>query len=308
MGTLAERKAQMQDPELRNRLREDWDAGIRPGQNIQGSVAGLICQGVGDPEFEHYEGMTVGAIAEKENKHIVDAFLDLVVADDLKTEFEAKQYRDNAQYTAEVLHSPHVVAGLSDGGAHLKFLSNGGFPTQHLTWLVRDEQVVSLEEMHYKLSYLPAHIAGFKDRGFLREGAPADIVMYDLDKLKVLPTTIAHDLPGGEWRRGEGPSRSRERRPYGALGGVGGAPCRLRRCQPSRWHRPRRVNCLALAPTWGSSGAGLLRRTRCCRLARPARGTEALRAVRWTQRLGRYRWMRVPRRLGRPGKSPSSWP
>lgn len=207
MGTLAERKAQMQDPALRNRLREDWDAGIRPGQNIQGSVAGLICQGVGNPEFAHYEGMTVGAIAEKENKHIVDAFLDLVVADDLKTEFEAKQYRDNAQYTAEVLHSPHVVAGLSDGGAHLKFLSNGGFPTQHLTWLVRDEQVVSLEEMHYKLSYLPAHIAGFKDRGFLREGAPADIVMYDLDKLKVLPTTIAHDLPGGEWRRitmGEG--------------------------------------------------------------------------------------------------------
>jgi N-acyl-D-aspartate/D-glutamate deacylase len=70
--------------------------------------------------------------------------------------------------------------------------------------MVRDEQKVSLEEAHYRLSYLPAHAAGFRDRGFLREGAPADIVVYDLDKLAVLPRwvgEIAHDFPGGEWRR-----------------------------------------------------------------------------------------------------------
>jgi N-acyl-D-aspartate/D-glutamate deacylase len=35
----------------------------------------------------------------------------------------------------------------------------------------------------------------------LRKGAPADIVIYDFDGLKVLPDEIAHDLPGGEWRR-----------------------------------------------------------------------------------------------------------
>jgi len=35
----------------------------------------------------------------------------------------------------------------------------------------------------------------------LREGAPADIVIYDLDGLKVLPIEILHDLPGNEWRR-----------------------------------------------------------------------------------------------------------
>ena len=38
-------------------------------------------------------------------------------------------------------------------------------------------------------------------RGFLREGAPADIVVYNLEQLKVLPVEIAHDLPGDEWRR-----------------------------------------------------------------------------------------------------------
>lgn len=201
MGTPPERKAKMQDPELRRQLRADWDAGIRPGPNIRGGVAGLVVEEVGHPEFDHYAGMSVGDIAEKEGKHMVDALLDLVVADDLKTEFLAYQYRDNPAYTAEVLHSPHVVAGLSDGGAHVKFLSNGSFPTEHLIWLVREEGAVSLEAMHYKLSYLPAHFGGFKERGFLREGAPADIVVYDLEKLQVLPSEVVYDMPGGEWRR-----------------------------------------------------------------------------------------------------------
>ena len=100
-----------------------------------------------------------------------------------------------------MLDSPHVIAGVSDGGAHVKFFSGGIYPTDLLTWLVRDEKVLSLEDAHHKLSYLPAHFGGFKDRGFLREGAPADIVVYDLDELEVLPSEVAEDLPGGEWRR-----------------------------------------------------------------------------------------------------------
>ena len=200
LGTPAVRKAKMQDPELRRSLREEWDSGFRPGNTV-GSIAGLIVEEVGNSEFDHYEGMTVEAIAEKEGKHIVDALLDLVVADDLKTEFLAQNARDNPEYAAEVLRSPHVIAGLSDGGAHVKFLTFGAYPTDLLTWLVRDEKVLTLEEAHYKLSYLPAHFGGFRDRGFIREGAPADIVVYDLDKLKLLPTETAEDQPGGEWRR-----------------------------------------------------------------------------------------------------------
>ena len=41
-----------------------------------------------------------------------------------------------------------------------------------------------------------------QDRGAIRENAPADIVVYDLDKLGILPSEVAEDLPGGEWRRG----------------------------------------------------------------------------------------------------------
>ena len=200
LGTPAVRKAKMQDPEWRRRLREEWDSGLRPGTSTV-SLPSLIIMEVGNPEFEHYEGMTVEAMAKKDGKHIVDSLLDLVVADDLHTEFLAENTRSNPEYAAEVLHSPHVIAGLSDGGAHVKFTTFGTYPTDLLCWLVRDEKVLTLEEAHYKLSYLPAHFGGFRDRGFLREGAPADIVVYDLDKLKLLPPEVAEDQPGGEWRR-----------------------------------------------------------------------------------------------------------
>ena len=200
LGTPEERKAKMADPEMRGKLRAEWDSGFRPGVTL-GSVAGLIVAEVGNPEFARFEGMSIEQIAEQEGKHIVDAVLDLAVADNLETEFQAMNGRDNPEYAAEVLRSPHVIAGLSDGGAHVKFLTFGSYPTDMLIWLVREEQLLTLEEAHYKLSYLPAHLGGFKHRGFLREDAPADIIVYDLENLKLLPAEVAVDQPGGEWRR-----------------------------------------------------------------------------------------------------------
>jgi N-acyl-D-aspartate/D-glutamate deacylase len=51
------------------------------------------------------------------------------------------------------------------------------------------------------LSYLPAYTAGFKDRGCLREGLAADILVYDLDKLNIKPREIVRDVPPNDWRR-----------------------------------------------------------------------------------------------------------
>ena len=51
------------------------------------------------------------------------------------------------------------------------------------------------------MSALPAWAAQFKDRSTLHEGLAADIVVYDLPNLKLLPIEVAYDLPAGEWRR-----------------------------------------------------------------------------------------------------------
>ena len=298
LGTKEQRKAKMQDPGMRRRLKAEWDAGIRPTTVVPGSVGSLVvqsktvktdigpesafaklpalvdvgggsyflvktrdgyrllsricphqggvvenedgqfvcpnhgyqydsdggrCLTVADLRLKSYvvtvrdgrlvasvpdqkgantAGQTVQQIADAQGKHVIDAVLDLVVEDDLATEFFAPtQGRDAAKFTTEVLASNVVVPGVSDGGAHVKFLTAGIYPTDMLIWLVRDEKTLSLEEAHYKLSYLPAHVGGFKDRGVLREDAPADIVVYDLEKLEVLPSEVAEDLPGGEWRR-----------------------------------------------------------------------------------------------------------
>ena len=207
LGTPVERKAKMQDPGLREAMRREWDQGLQPAEAIiKDSVAGLVIDEVGRRELERYQGLSIGQIADAEGKHVIDALLDIVVADDLKTEFVGVQAREKPEYTAEIVNSPYTIPGISDGGAHVKFLTLGSYTTELLTWLVRDEGLVSLEEAHYKLSYLPAFWGGFQDRGFLREGAPADIVVYDLDKLDPGPVEIAYDLPGGDWRRIQKPS------------------------------------------------------------------------------------------------------
>ena len=64
-------------------------------------------------------------------------------------------------------------------------LTGGAFTTDFIRSIVRNEQRVSLEEAHYRLSALPAHAAGIRDRGILREGAAADVVVYDLKRLDI---------------------------------------------------------------------------------------------------------------------------
>ena len=150
------------------------------------------------------ERKTVGEMAEAHGKHPIDAMLDLALETDLAAEFLTPDRGTNADHMAEMIFLPYTIPGVSDGGAHTKFFTGGSYTTDFLTWLVRDTEKLTLEEAHYRLSMLPAHAAGFKDRGFLREGAPADIVAYDLDNLAVTPEwtgEIAYDFPGGEWRR-----------------------------------------------------------------------------------------------------------
>ena len=158
--------------------------------------------------WENFLGMTVGQVAEIRGYHPVEAMLDLAVETDLAAEFLTPMREQNDEWMTEMITSPYCIPGVSDGGAHTKFLTAGSYPTDFLMWLVRDTGRLSLEEAHYRLSYLPARAAGFRNRGTLTEGAPADVVVYDLDALNLTPEwagEIVHDFPGGEWRRVQRP-------------------------------------------------------------------------------------------------------
>ena len=209
-GSKEEKIEKMQDPELRQALVAEAEEADRRLQVIQAGVGGnpksLVVQGVNrQTDLQEYVGKSVGDIAEAQGKHHIEVMLDLSLQGDLNVEFLGPDKGSNAEFMAEMMTaSPYAIPGVSDGGAHTKFFTGGAYTTDFLTWLVRDEGVVTLEEAHYRLSNLPAHAAGFRDRGSLREGAAADVLVYDMEELEILPNWIGdveYDLPGGEWRR-----------------------------------------------------------------------------------------------------------
>ena len=207
-GTKEERATKMRNPEMRAAAKSEkaMYALDRNAAGIGGRLPRLIVQSVANkPELEKYVGKSLSQIAQEESKHPVDVMIDLSLATDLKAEFLQPEPEFNAEFNAEIItNSLYTFPGVSDGGAHTKFFTGGAFTTDFLRWLVRDEQKISLEEAHYRLSALPAHAAGFRDRGVLREGAWADVVVYDIHGLGIEPDwigEITHDLPGGEWRR-----------------------------------------------------------------------------------------------------------
>jgi N-acyl-D-aspartate/D-glutamate deacylase len=194
-GTPAERKTKLADPVRREALR------ARMPRVITDEFDQIFITTVEREDMKEFEGLTLRDAAAKTGKHPVDAMLDLAVADDLRTEFYAPGPNQNMDLLKEMMDYPWFIPGVSDGGAHTKFFTGGQYPTEMLERLIRERNMLSLEEAHWRLSALPAYCAGFRDRGLIREGAPADIVVYDFDNLHVRPMEIARDLPGGEWRR-----------------------------------------------------------------------------------------------------------
>jgi N-acyl-D-aspartate/D-glutamate deacylase len=213
-GSKEEKTAKMKNPEMRKaaaRAIDEADPNFKAIMaGVGGSPKNLIVQWVENhEELEKYVGKSLGQIGMDEKKHPVEVMLDLALATDLKAEFLGPNRGFNADFMAEIFtSSPYTFPGVSDGGAHTKFFTGGAFTTDFLRWLVRDEQKLTLEEAHYRMSALPAHAAGFRDRGILREGFAADVVVYDLKGLDIEPDwvgEVTHDFPGGEWRRVQRP-------------------------------------------------------------------------------------------------------
>ncbi|MSP43580.1 MAG: aminoacylase [Alphaproteobacteria bacterium] len=209
-GTFEEKLAKMKDLTLRDALKAEFDSANRKLEIIQAGIGGpirnLIVSDVnGVAELEKYVGKSLSQIAAEEGKHPIDLMLDFSIMGDLKVEFLGPNRGFNADFMAEMTNmSEYTFPGVSDGGAHTKFFTGGAFTTDYISWLVRDESKITLEEAHYRLSALPAKAAGFVDRGELKPGLAADIVVYGLNELAADPEwvgDIVHDFPANEWRR-----------------------------------------------------------------------------------------------------------
>ena len=146
------------------------------------------------------KGKTIGQIAKEQNKGIIDAFLDLVVEENLDTGFMQAEINVDNEAMAQILTHPNAIVGLSDGGAHVQFHGGYGYCTRLLSEWVREKKVMTLEHAVRRLTFDSASALGLYDRGLLHPGMAADIVIFDPDTVRPLPESIVHDFPANGWR------------------------------------------------------------------------------------------------------------
>ena len=150
---------------------------------------------------QHLTGKSVAEIAREQNKDVLDAFLELALEENLETEFERREVNSDQAAMTALLTSPYTVIGQSDGGAHVVFRTDYSYSTYLLSHWVREKEIMSLEDAIRKLTFVPASLFGFSDRGLVRPGMAADLMVFNPATISPLEPGEAHDLPGGAKRR-----------------------------------------------------------------------------------------------------------
>lgn len=193
----------LRDPEFVRKFDEDYRAN-GPG-NGAGGLEGQIIIDLGDEkELQPYLGRTLAEIAQETGQSVVAVLCDLALRSNLELQLKSLPYSStDGRLGARLLAHPAVSAGVSDGGAHTKAFSSGCYATDLIIRMVREQKVMTIEEMHYQLSYKVAQTLNLQDRGALLPGFWADIIIYDLDALYLDRSRhkVVNDMPGGDWRR-----------------------------------------------------------------------------------------------------------
>ena len=185
------------DPKLREKAKADMlvDSDAWSNQYLgSGGPERVLVASVVNPSLKKYEGKTVAQMGAEEKKDPRDALIDLVIADRANTACIIFMMDEKDVRTA--LASPLVAfctdsgAGATDGiFSEEKSHPRGWASTARILGkYVRDEKVVRLEEAVRKMTSFPAEGAGLTDRGVVKVGFPADLVVFDLSKVKDLAT------------------------------------------------------------------------------------------------------------------------
>tara|TARA_Y100001949_G_scaffold93517_1_gene78995 strand:- start:5024 stop:6736 length:1713 start_codon:yes stop_codon:yes gene_type:complete len=196
----AQKLALLADPVRRAELNEDAQhpSAFRGLARWERLTVGEVTK----KDLKHFEGRTIGEIAEKLGQTPWDALCEIVVADDLKTGLYPPAAGDNEESWAlrqALWNDDRCLIGASDAGAHLDFLATFNYST-YLLAAARDRELLSLELAVHKLTDAPARLYGLKHRGRIAPGWWADLVVFDADKVAPEEVEVREDLPGGAWR------------------------------------------------------------------------------------------------------------
>jgi len=184
--------ARMQDPETRAKLiqamrenPDDWDNRLASG----GADSVLLVE-FRNPDLKHLAGMTLAEVAQQRGMSPEETAIDLVIED--RTRVGAMYFNQSEDVVRKAIQQPWVsfctdaVSIAAEGDQllnHRHPRTYGTFP-RVLGHYVRDLQLLSLEQAVHRASGLPATNLSLRDRGFLREGYFADVLVFDPDTIQ----------------------------------------------------------------------------------------------------------------------------
>ncbi|MDQ1705539.1 MAG: hypothetical protein QOF18_1905, partial [Frankiaceae bacterium] len=146
------------------------------------------------------KGRPVKDIAAERGLDPFDALVEICINDELKTilwPMPTDSDPDTWTLREQAWREDDIMLGGSDAGAHLDRMAGAPFPTRFIGDMVRGRKLVSLERAVQLITGDQADVFGLKDRGYLRAGYNADIVVFDPAEIASEDASLVNDLPGG---------------------------------------------------------------------------------------------------------------
>ena len=202
-GSVAERIQRLQDPDTRIKLLE-WSLSKEAG--VFRRLADWADYIIGDtfsPENAGLSGQSVRDIAKERAASAFGTLLDIVIADELRTVLWPTPQDNDAEswrMRAELWLDERAMIGGSDAGAHLDRMCGAPYPTKFLNDCLHGHKLISMETAVKLMTSDPAALFGLKDRGVLRIGAIADVVVFDPATVGSQEPRLVTDLPGNSAR------------------------------------------------------------------------------------------------------------
>jgi len=196
---LHEQKRLLSDPAIKSRLVE---VASRPykGPRVVGAEARppewdwvYLFNGIGDEEV-------MADVASRRGVHPVEAMIDIAVERDFDVFFRQPLANEDQSHVLQMMKHPRSVVTFSDSGAHVAQIMDSSLQTHLLGHWVREKEEFTLEEAVRLITYDTATAWGLHDRGLIREGLNADLVVFDPDVIVQDMPELIDDLPGGATR------------------------------------------------------------------------------------------------------------
>jgi len=190
--------ALLSDPEWRARARESWDKIWTQSPMSRATSVELLDSetGVGP------KGVMLSVyMAQTGIEHPSDALAEWVLENGIHSTLRLSDYTRNEEVLDTLLRDPRTVGVNTDSGAHGKMFCGIGDNILLLTKYVRDRGQLKIEEAIHILSGKNAAHFGLTDRGEIKVGKQADLVVFNLDEIERRKDVKVYDVPDGEGGR-----------------------------------------------------------------------------------------------------------